>query len=612
MPLDVIYMIMESLEPRDLLSLARTTKLFRGILMNRSKGHPLWRAAIANVEGFPLCPPYMAEPAYVHLMFNTNCHACSRVGVTSIDFPWGVRYCKKCRSDRTIPVNEANAFVRQVVKATGVERPFYAWRGYLHILEVEQFRSEWEALEGDVEARKSLAQRSAEHVIERSEHTVACQDWLEYLKSIRKVKSRATMASRLNDIKQRLQNEGYERELMLVSDHELGRQPFAKKGGLLTDRTWEKIKDAVFDYMEERLEQHIRREREKTIHPRLKMFLRLWEDWKNGWDGEAYDPFDPKAIERMRPGDFLMMDPIRTLIEAPQESVVGPRNLRPFKATLGALVRQWHDAQSEKLALLVKTSIPQLAAHADPLSLAISCFSCAIPGCSKTVLYYPEILGHRCWEYYRYHCEEGTSYQNIVEQYLWREHCGRHWAIENVRVNTPAVGCIPAILRACGFDPLSAQLRRVTYSGHRMTCGDCAPDPEYGYEVFNFRRAIDHQGHPKHRDALCNWVVLPEETAQIVRKFERDTQDSGQCGMYSRRTYFCSNKIERRFTCYVAYQFEDMVAHVRSAHGVEGEVSDEHYTVNRSEETNGLLHKIFLRHTASSEVEVMLKDRHVV
>ncbi|KAL7283345.1 hypothetical protein ACG7TL_002774 [Trametes sanguinea] len=357
-----------------------------------------------------------------------------------------------------------STFVRQITETTGVDKPFYAWNGHLHILEVEQFRSEWEALEGDDEGRKRLAQRHAQHVKERSEHTVACQDWLNYLKSIRKVESCASRASRLNYIKERLRDAGYEVELTLVSDEELAKQSFVKKGAPLTDRTWEKIKDAVFDYMEECLEQHIRKEREETIHPRLKMFLDIWQDWKKAWDWEAYDPYDPKAIERIYAGDFLMMEPIRTLIEAPQQSVVRPAHLHHFQATMDLLVRQWHDAQSDKLASLVKTAIPELASHADPLPLALSCFTCAKPHCSTSVLYYPEILGHRCGDSRRDCRKQGRSYEDILKRYLRHAGLARPWSVDDFRVNTLAVGHISGILRAC---PIRSMVMKYSTSGER-------------------------------------------------------------------------------------------------------------------------------------------------
>ena len=65
--------IFRFMEPRDLLSLARTTTLFRKLLMSRSASG-MWRAARTNVEDLPECPQYLSEPEYANLVFYSHCH----------------------------------------------------------------------------------------------------------------------------------------------------------------------------------------------------------------------------------------------------------------------------------------------------------------------------------------------------------------------------------------------------------------------------------------------------------------------------------------------------------------------------------------------------------
>lgn len=56
----------------DVLTLARTNKSIRKLFMSRSSAH-VWRAAIANLGAMPRCPATLSEPAYVALVFTTNC-----------------------------------------------------------------------------------------------------------------------------------------------------------------------------------------------------------------------------------------------------------------------------------------------------------------------------------------------------------------------------------------------------------------------------------------------------------------------------------------------------------------------------------------------------------
>lgn len=61
------------LRPLDILHLARTTKEFRCLLMNRSASY-IWKAARLNVPGLPDCPPDLTEPQWANLAFSQFCH----------------------------------------------------------------------------------------------------------------------------------------------------------------------------------------------------------------------------------------------------------------------------------------------------------------------------------------------------------------------------------------------------------------------------------------------------------------------------------------------------------------------------------------------------------
>ena len=65
--------IFSNLLPGDLVSLSRSTKSFRQLLMRRSS-ITIWQAARRNVPDLPDCPPELSEPAYANLLFTTNCH----------------------------------------------------------------------------------------------------------------------------------------------------------------------------------------------------------------------------------------------------------------------------------------------------------------------------------------------------------------------------------------------------------------------------------------------------------------------------------------------------------------------------------------------------------
>ena len=90
MPLDILYEVSDSplitamtlwndaqifghLRPYDLLRLARTTKALRNILLRRS-AKSVWKDALANIEGLPVCPDDLNEPQFASLAFDPFCH----------------------------------------------------------------------------------------------------------------------------------------------------------------------------------------------------------------------------------------------------------------------------------------------------------------------------------------------------------------------------------------------------------------------------------------------------------------------------------------------------------------------------------------------------------
>ncbi|KAG6919082.1 hypothetical protein DXG01_009335 [Tephrocybe rancida] len=69
MPLDIVY----ELHPKDVLTLARTSKQFRKILLGRASVS-IWKSAFSKLPTLPECPPEMSYPAWAHLVFDLDCH----------------------------------------------------------------------------------------------------------------------------------------------------------------------------------------------------------------------------------------------------------------------------------------------------------------------------------------------------------------------------------------------------------------------------------------------------------------------------------------------------------------------------------------------------------
>ncbi|KAI0336469.1 hypothetical protein GY45DRAFT_1291308 [Cubamyces sp. BRFM 1775] len=607
LPLEVVYLVIENLELRDVLSLARTDKAFRGMLMSqRAKG--FWQAAIANTPGLPSCPPNMEEPQYAHLLYDSMCHGCGRGKTSKILFHWGVRYCKDCLPLRVIDQRELAPFFNEVQQKTGVAKPLYVTMdGEIHLREVEGFREKWDALEGDEAGRKRLAEDSAKQVVLRRTHASACAQWKSNLGYARRAENKSIKAARLAAIKERLREEGYAKELQVIGDFVLAKQSFVNKATPLTDRSWPKIRTDAINYLEQERTVQIRRERERVVRPNIEMFLKVYDEWLQAWDPNWFDPDDPEAIHRLRPADFLIMDEIRLIVDAPPGCIVFPRNFEYAHPKLPDMVIRWYTRQRMVLNGMFRAALPALPKDTEPVGLAICSFDCASPRCDGKFMHYPDLLGHHCTKLQSTVNIWGSSYVNVIEEYMARLEHPLPWQRMHVRINRRMLDHVCELVRTCGYDPFLVSQQVLDAQGLRMTCATCAAsaDEETDEEVFDWRRAIHHQAEFLHRHGPCKWTVLPEEVAAKVRAFEARLREV-RSRPWVQTPFKC--KMKRR--CEYMYSYDDLLAHVRDAHGMRGELQEgTHYVTCSiwSMTGNDLLHGTRVRLNEPGGVEVFSK-----
>ncbi|CAE6402972.1 hypothetical protein ACGC1H_001083 [Rhizoctonia solani] len=96
MPLEVFMEIAYHVHPGDLISLIRTNKFFRVMLLNKS-AILIWQRALSYVPQLPPCPTGMMEPQYAALIFSKNCTLCGAQATSKPDPFLQVRLCSSCR-----------------------------------------------------------------------------------------------------------------------------------------------------------------------------------------------------------------------------------------------------------------------------------------------------------------------------------------------------------------------------------------------------------------------------------------------------------------------------------------------------------------------------------
>ncbi|KAF9529485.1 hypothetical protein CPB83DRAFT_906134 [Crepidotus variabilis] len=104
LPLDVQLEIFSNLLPKDILSLARTTKVFREMLMTK-KATTVWKES-REKGSVPDCPPWLSEPAWAALLFEKNCEYCGAKEVVKLDLMILKRFCQKCQNQNAVSRNQ--------------------------------------------------------------------------------------------------------------------------------------------------------------------------------------------------------------------------------------------------------------------------------------------------------------------------------------------------------------------------------------------------------------------------------------------------------------------------------------------------------------------------
>ncbi|KAF8173650.1 hypothetical protein BJ912DRAFT_71641 [Pholiota molesta] len=94
LPLDIFFEITSHLHPLDLLHLSRASRHFARMFLRTDNRHA-WLAARRTVEGLPDCPSDLSEAQYAHLLFESICSGCGKIGRRLL-FNLRVRLCASC------------------------------------------------------------------------------------------------------------------------------------------------------------------------------------------------------------------------------------------------------------------------------------------------------------------------------------------------------------------------------------------------------------------------------------------------------------------------------------------------------------------------------------
>ncbi|KAI0348764.1 hypothetical protein OH77DRAFT_1491384, partial [Trametes cingulata] len=290
---DLALEIYSYLEPQDLLHLSRTCKKFRAFFLDRRLNENLWLQARHNLGAgaLPPRPPFMSEPAFIHLLYSPYCHNCAAPNVRKILPVCFMRCCSKCLPERTVWYREAiNAahkldwHIRVMLDFRVVHqfcplleetsRPYHPRGNRLLKEHVDHIFNEVKKLpsphtDADIWA---LQDRLREEYNERIEYARSIHQWLDEREDERQANLDDSRKRRFEEIVLRLRESGWDKELDFMGEdgiEEMSTFPIVRQSSKLTEGAWQKVLAALDKHLNETRKARLDKEFRAALRARL-------------------------------------------------------------------------------------------------------------------------------------------------------------------------------------------------------------------------------------------------------------------------------------------------------------------------------------------------------
>ncbi|KAF6744212.1 hypothetical protein DFP72DRAFT_85972 [Ephemerocybe angulata] len=439
LPFDLLSEIYALLHPVDLLQLARTSKVFRKVLMNRQASRKMiWLPALASVRGLPPCPKDLAEPRYINLLLESTCDGCSvtasRSSINTRVWKHLTNYSQTCGGPgdcdfpnfvdpHELPDDLPEDFETMVPASCytfrrSLSRPeLVSWRladkngdeVLLYDLDAVKALKEEYDLTKKGKARELWIERKKEEMRTKFQFFKACRDFLqtqiEEEREAEHKRMEALKDKRSEQIFKKLSEIGYAEECRtffelnpkeyMAPEHvrEYRRKLVPKE---LTDEEWPVIKDSMVAFMKTAREHNSRNFKAKAVLARMDNLLK-----------PAYAKYvfsKPPNTVVLTTAEISMMPEWReVLCTKPLDKELTSEDTAKAVAAMDAFVTSTIAIRTEALLDLVRKSKAYEGKEVttDTLLLASTIFKCHCDDKST----YPAILTHSCHNYNFFNAE---------------------------------------------------------------------------------------------------------------------------------------------------------------------------------------------------------------
>ncbi|KAI1795932.1 hypothetical protein LXA43DRAFT_970337 [Ganoderma leucocontextum] len=598
MPLDILLEVFSFMHPRDLLSLARTTRDFRTFLFSRSSA-PFWKSARKNAEGLPDCPQYLSEPAYANLMFFAHCHNCLRSNIQNILFEFSARYCRDCQRSLLMEGGEVDCNLDQIIVQLGFHEDYLTPvtvtrdstdRTFFHRHEYDNFLDACQHANDDDEL-VSVIQDNIAHVRMIHETCGPLYAWKEAQVQDRAQELDRLRGDRFAAITDFLSAEGWADEISRMGEEELNHladKPYARKPAKLTERgellphlisltshRWKSIREDAHAFMEDVRLCRLQRERHQLIFDRFSTLAVILDDLQPEYPGGAKRA--PEDDLQPQFADYALLAEVRRELDDPGDALVPADRLSRVWEDQDALINQWKRTIQDELIDKLRAVLTLPEDVDDPLSLAIASFACR--ECHRSVpLRYPGLLTHGCLRPERFVSWNEDLYEATVEVFASAIDSQPALNLDKIAVDAQMIQRLTAIIETLGLDPLHTSQDELEHCEGRMFCAyiKCQTESSTLLNVtgcdwlsavcvmFCYSGDLLHMnGHETGR--VCEFRILGEREAARVRQVETAVRGrfdgmESDYGVQHRACSFCPKSFSSWYS---------LISHLQFAHDVD-------------------------------------------
>ncbi|CAE6452045.1 unnamed protein product [Rhizoctonia solani] len=283
LPIEVFVEIMRHLALPDVLSLSRSNRFFRQMLMTRSATTlNIWRGSVDNVPGLPPCPEGLCEPQYAALIYTKYCSMCGARIVKEMDPYLNVRICKDCVEMHVIHCDEVDDEVQLVIPESRITRMKTSRYGMKTCLirdveEAEKWFEDLYALENpSKEEVDAMFDKRFRKLRGRKKYAKEMEEFLCSMAQARTQEIDELKEQRRQDIKRRLEDAGWEERDWIFPEFVARKwSSLVEAPQALTDRAWQKLYPSMVPYLEQNRRWQTQRSKLVRKGKRLRRMRRL-------------------------------------------------------------------------------------------------------------------------------------------------------------------------------------------------------------------------------------------------------------------------------------------------------------------------------------------------